>query len=81
MQCGASSIAAAEAQAKDLTIDQLAEQIEILVRRYQNASRPQQRRHAIRLLVWLERCRERLHGIRAPRRTFLGGDIPLDAKS
>ena len=55
MQYGSASIVTTEAQAKNLTIGQLDAQIEILVWHYQNASRPQQRRDAFRLPVWLVR--------------------------
>ena len=72
------SIATTEGQATKLTLGQLDEQIEVMARRYQSASRPRQRRDAFRLLVWLEKCRERMHGIRAPRRQFLSGDPTVD---
>ncbi len=72
------SVVTTEAQAEKLTIGQLDEQIDMMARRYQSASQPRERRAAFKLLVWLEKCRERLHGIQAPLRESVSGDAVSD---
>jgi hypothetical protein len=68
------AIATTESEAAEFTLTELNEQIAMMEERFQNAGDSRSRRTAYTLLVWLEKCRERLHGVLAPRRQLNGSD-------
>jgi hypothetical protein len=62
------TIATTESEAANLTVTELDDQVAMMEGAFQNASGPGSKKAAFTLLVWLEKCRERLHGLPAPRR-------------
>ena len=68
------TIATTESEAANLTLTELDNQIAMMEGSFQNASGPGPRRAAFTLLVWLEKCRERLHSLPAPRRHLHDND-------